>query len=97
MQTILEVHFNSLVKAKFRIVNPPIIPNTGDVVYFNFEELLSNKEDIQKLNDYLNNNILIAERSAIYYYNDRVEVTIILLEEKDFKHDYLKMTRHKMN
>src|SRR5437773_2117441 len=97
MDMHMEVHFNSLVNESFTIVNPPVIPNTGDMVNFDFTEFIKNKAALRKIEDYLQTGVFIAERISIHYYKNHVQIIVALLEEKHFNKEYMKLRKLRMN
>ncbi|MBN8720651.1 MAG: hypothetical protein J0H85_14465 [Sediminibacterium magnilacihabitans] len=88
MDIFLQVNFNSITSECFTIVNPPVIPNTGDTVDFEFSEFIENKKEVRKLENYLENGLFIAERLSISYYKEHVKVILVLHEDKHFIEAY---------
>jgi hypothetical protein len=85
MEITLSVIFNSLVKERFEIKNPPVLPNEGDTVSFKWEDYLNDQENIRKLREYeLNSKFLRANIITKRYSKEGVEVVIFLFEESDY-------------
>jgi hypothetical protein len=84
MEITLRVVFNSLVKERFEIKNPPVLPNEGDTITFKWEDYLNDQENIQKLREYEYNRMFRAKIITKRYSKDGIEVVILLFEESDY-------------
>ncbi len=93
MDVYMTVHFNSLINESFTIKNPPVIPITGDHLDFDFKEFIKDEKELQKLDEYKQNYIFLAEMLTKRYNKDHVEVIVVLFEEQHFKEVYPELAR----
>jgi hypothetical protein len=81
---ILQFSFNSGQIADFCITDPPIVPQTGDAIDFNWlyyrHEIRDADVNIEELREVCP--YLYAERGSIVYNAEYVLITINLFEEK---------------
>jgi len=94
---ILEVYFDSFdlsdfnyklgIPYAFRIINPPTIPNTGEMVEFKWEDYIQDKELLQKIEKVKTEEeeCFIAEIFKRAYSLNEVKVRLILHKSAAFR------------
>jgi hypothetical protein len=86
MDTILRVNFDSYqFNTQFEIKNPPFLPMEGECFSARWEDFISDPEMVQALNTYEDDEIFITNLVNKHYTKDRLEVIIVLVEEKQYE------------
>lgn len=79
MKTILRFEFNDESIAKgFLIPNPPVFPLTGEIVDIEWEHYITDREQIERLNELNENYTFIAEVLSKRYSPKEVVILVIL-------------------
>lgn len=68
-----------------KLIDPPIIPSTGDTIALRIEEFFDDADLIRNYKDQTEGVVYYAERLSIIVGKDLTEVIVVLYEESDFK------------
>lgn len=68
-----------------RLIDPPIVPSTGDMVTLRIEEFFDDADLIMNYKDQTEGDVYYAQRLNTIVGKDLTEVVVVLYEEADFK------------
>lgn len=89
MDLRLKFSFNdSTYSAEFTIVNPPTVPEEGEVIGFRWRDFIADETVINKLEKYGEDGIFIANVFSRTYTRDYVTVSVYLYEEQNYEDEF---------
>lgn len=68
-----------------KLINPPVIPATGDPEHIRIEEFFEDADLIRNFEDQSEGQVYYAERLNTIIGKDRIEVVVVLYSEATFK------------
>jgi hypothetical protein len=71
-----------------KLIDPPVIPATGDKVHIRMEEFFEDADLLSKFNDQSEGQVYYAERMNTIIGKTETEVIVVLFEEAVFKQQF---------
>lgn len=92
MKTILRLEFDFIFFPEdytgprfIKLIDPTVIPATGDIVYIRMEEFFDDAQVIRNLEDVAEGQVFYAERLNTIFGKNETEVIVVVYEEATFK------------
>lgn len=84
MKTILRISFDSITQETFELQDPPVIPVEGDILDFTWADFIADKNELEKLELFSEDNIWIANIACKTYSKTHAVVYVVLFEEESY-------------
>jgi hypothetical protein len=77
--------FNRLeLKSHFIIMNPPVLPTYGELIYFNWPDFITDEKELALLSEMTGEYEFVAQEVCKQYRKDEVEISIRLYRSDDW-------------
>jgi hypothetical protein len=84
MDLELEFHFNDGGISDFKILNPPTIPNQGEVISIQWEDFLTDARELEIIREIEENDVFKVDIFMRTYKRNSVTINARLYREKDY-------------